>query len=465
MQAKKACDSLKLLQHLASVSPLVSPLVSPPAMALPPGLIQIKGRKGYYINIAVPRPLRKLMGKTTIQKKAGDTLEAAKRVLVEEQSKAHKLFDRAWLQVNGQDDLRTLYRAWKESDSKGEKQEGFSSSEVLSAEEMLDIEVESKVAWNCNPEKPWELVLTKEEEKILSVATALKEGLHHWEEWAAERVLTSGTVTPLAKKRWETIIRKFSEWSGEEYPDRSTKQQAVEYKKHLLTRTSRTGGPAKQSTVAKELRDLSGFWNWARRHEWVKLNIWEGLASGLDQSELHALPSKELIEAADALAFDKRDIMYLIQRFTGCRKQAVCGLRGRDIDLEKNLIHFVEYKEDGRARRLKNGQEAHVPVHPKLLPILKKAKVTMPDGAIWPEQYKASEETWGDRYADSFKDKYGFNSHDLRRIVETQMAEKNISPYVAFHITGHRVPGMSKVTQRYVRPSQEDLRKVIEQIF
>ena len=142
----------------------------------------------------------------------------------------------------------------------------------------------------------------------------------------------------------------------------------------------------------------------------------------------------------------------------------MCGLRGRDIDLVNGLIHFVEYEEDGRVRRLKNGQEAHVPIHFRLLPFLTKAKEQMPDGAIWPQQYKATEQSWGDRYGDAFPDKYGFNSHDLRRIVETQMAEANVSPYFAFYITGHRVPGTSKVTQQYVRPTAEELRQIVEKI-
>jgi integrase len=329
---------------------------------------------------------------------------------------------------------------------------------------MLDIEIESKVRWNVDPEKPWELLLTKEEEKILNAVTALKEGLHHWEEWTTERVVTSGSVTPLVKKRWETILKKFAEWAGDEYPSRSSKQLAVQYKKYLLTRTSRTGMPAKQSTVAKEIRDLSAFWNWAKRHEWVSHNIWDGLARGLEASEQHPLPNRKLVEDADNAAFVNGDVMYMIQRFTGCRKQAVAGLRGVDICLKTNTIHFVQYKEDGRVRWLKNGQEAHVPIHSRLLPILRKMHPSFPDGAIWPEQYKPSEQTWGDRYGDSFPDRYGFKSHDLRRIVETQMAEANVSPYFAFHITGHRVPGMSEVTQRYVRPTVDELREVVEKI-
>jgi len=37
-------------------------------MGLPTGLIQIKGRKGYYPNLTVPHRLRKAIGKAVIQK-------------------------------------------------------------------------------------------------------------------------------------------------------------------------------------------------------------------------------------------------------------------------------------------------------------------------------------------------------------------------------------------------------------
>ena len=44
------------------------------------------------------------------------------------------------------------------------------------------------------------------------------------------------------------------------------------------------------------------------------------------------------------------------------------------------------------------------------------------------------------------------------------MAKANVSPYFAFYVTGHRVPGMSEVTTKYVRPTAEELRKVVELI-
>ena len=451
-------------------------------MALPPGLIQIKGRRGYYTNITVPRELKRaleealargatiseeiavLAKKSAIQKKAADTLEQAKKVLAKEQVSAHALFEKAWnklerISKGGADELRAKYRAWQK-----DWEEETDDELKLSINEALELEIEQKVSAKFDPRNPAIDIYTPEEEALLRTAQALKSGLYHWSEWTQERIITSRAVRPEVKKRWEVVLKKFVEWSKNEYPTDATRKEAVEYKRYLLTKTSRTGKQAKQSSVAKELRDLSAFWNWARRHEWATTNIWESLASGLAQSEITPLPDRELVESADAKAMRTGDLKYLIQRFTGCRKQAVCGLRGKDIDLTNGLIHFVQYKEEGRVRNLKEGREAHVPIHSKLLPVLRKAKKEMPEGPIWPEQYKESEETWGDRYADSFPDKYGFNSHDLRRIVETQMAEANVSPYFVYYVTGHSLPGLSKTTQKYVRPTAEQLKAVVELI-
>ncbi len=105
-------------------------------MALPPALIQIKGRRGYYVNIPVPRALQReiknalksglalskqaqrLEKKGTIQKKAADTVEEARKVLAREQVAAQALFDAIEEEVRTAgrkepEELRAKYWAWK----------------------------------------------------------------------------------------------------------------------------------------------------------------------------------------------------------------------------------------------------------------------------------------------------------------------------------------------------------------
>ena len=96
--------------------------------------------------------------------------------------------------------------------------------------------------------------------------------------------------------------------------------------------------------------------------------------------------------------------------------------------------------------------------------ILLDAISMFPDGPLWPEEYKAGEESWGYRYGDRIKDQCSFNSHDLRRIVETGMAKANVSPYFAFDVTGHRETGMPEVTTNYARPTADKPRQVAEMI-
>jgi integrase len=437
-------------------------------MGLPTGLIQISGRRGYYTNIPIPRALRKALGKSVIQKKAGDTEAEARRALAYERAKAQELFDQLAEQQKNQDPVKALrlqYRKWQEAPADGYEAQSDDNVDVLTEEEALLEEVHRQVELKETASNPNEPLISADDQRLLAEAEALLGGKHHWTEWVSQRKLTTAPVTPLVKKRWETVLKHFSEWSGLEHPENATKSKATEYKIFLLTRTNNIGKTSKQSSIAKELRDLSAWWNWAVQHEWAERNIWLGLAKGLKGSDLPALPAKELVEKADQKAASNKDLIYLIQRFTGCRKQAAAGLRGKDIDLESRTIHFVEYEEDGRVRKLKQNQELHVPIHSKLLPFLKEAvSKGLADGAMWPEQYKPSEQSWGDRYADRFTDLYGFNSHDLRRIAETDLARKNINPYFTYYITGHRVPGSSEVTQRYVRPTVEELREAVEAI-
>ena len=338
-------------------------------MALPSGLIQIKGRRGFYTNITIPLKHRQTLGKSVIQKKAGDTLQEAQQKLWEEQSKARDLFQRLE-QETPEGQLRARFREWQQIEAE-QKAKGIEPSELeLSAEESLELEINSAVWPTADPIDPTQGRLSRKDRKLLEEAKALKEGLHHWEEWLSERAITSGGVSPLVKKRWRTVLKSFVEWSKEEYPERVEKKTAADYKRHLLTRTNRQGRTSKQSTVAKDIRDLSAAWKWATQHGFAKVNIWEGLARNLEASKPRSLPDKNAIRKADERAVANSDLKYLIQRFTGCRKQGVCGLRKEDIDLEDQLIHFVEYEGKGKVRKLKGGQELHVPIHRTLLPFL-----------------------------------------------------------------------------------------------
>ncbi|MBV2350953.1 hypothetical protein KUL97_04415 [Synechococcus sp. HK05] len=118
-------------------------------MGLPTGLIQIKGRKGYYLNITVPHKLRKIIGKAAIQKKAADTLEAAKTVLAEEQVAANKLLAKVKAELTETADLRTRFQEWKQAYARADNRE---DDGLLTAEEALEIEIDRRVWLKENPQ-------------------------------------------------------------------------------------------------------------------------------------------------------------------------------------------------------------------------------------------------------------------------------------------------------------------------
>ena len=104
-----------------------------------------------------------------IQKKAGDTLEAARSVLAEEQVAANRLFAKAKDELTGTTDRRTKFQEWKEADARADDRE---DEGLLTAEEALDLEIDTRARLRDNPGKPWEPLLTDEEENLLATKSA-----------------------------------------------------------------------------------------------------------------------------------------------------------------------------------------------------------------------------------------------------------------------------------------------------
>ena len=121
-------------------------------------------------------------------------------------------------------------------------------------------------------------------------------------------------------------------------------------------------------------------------------------------------------------------------------------------------------------RRLKGRKkdERTVPIHSELkahlLKILPESLTNNSSDPIWPDSYQANQEVWGATWGHTFGVRYGFNSHRLRSNVVSQLMMKNVSPFILYEITRHRIPGMSEVVAGYVRPSLDDVREVIERL-
>ncbi len=145
-------------------------------------------------------------------------------------------------------------------------------------------------------------------------------------------------------------------------------------------------------------------------------------------------------------------------------------MRWCDVDVTNELITFEQYDWQHVKRRLKGGtkDERTVPMHSKL-----KAKILelLPELAerndaepIWLKEYSTKEEVFGAWWSKRHSMNYNFTSHELRAHVVTQLLILNTSPFILHEITRHTVPGMSEVVTGYVRPTQEELKEVIEKL-
>lgn len=227
------------------------------------------------------------------------------------------------------------------------------------------------------------------------------------------------------------------------------------------------------NSVRNYIGGLSGMWNWAARAGKLPKgtdNPWEGLKKGLGSGTKRKALDPELLAAAETKADRLEDIRFWWGRYQGLRKEDYCGLRWCDIDTDKRVFHLRRYVWEGRHRNLKmkEGGERTVPIHSKLM---EKLELYLPETftnnseePIWPEDYKAKLHAWGSRFAERFKDRYEFGTHDLRSYVVTQMLKQNINPCFLKEITGHSVPGLGKVVAGYTAPTLEEVREVLEQL-
>ena len=284
-------------------------------------------------------------------------------------------------------------------------------------------------------------------------------------------------IAKATENNWRSRFKGLSEWAKTDYLGDLTKQQAIQYKEHLISIGHET------STVINTIGAFSGFWNWAIDHEIVQINIWSGLKKRLGTTKKEPLPSEEIFEAATkkaATITERRktiDYQFLIQRYTGCRQSEAAGLRHNDIDLKNRTIHFEEWEQEVHFIRIRGGErleqmvrrlkgrskdERTVPINTALYEILKKMPLSRNNQPLWPLRYKSTNDSWGAHHTSEYTNKYGFSSHKLRSYAVTKLTIAGISPFIIYEITRHKIAGLSDVIQQYTRPSTDELRQAME---
>lgn len=391
-------------------------------------LIQRKGRSGWYLCIATPRKLWGRFGGSVIRK-VGKTHREA----LQNRAKVEYEVDQLFRAELGQLDLASSYAAKLDTPLKDLDQD--------TKELLIDVATQVDKA---------------DESQLESLHRAMN-GEESWEVWIQRRELQEQRRKSTVGI-WRTRLKKLSTWAKRQHLQGLTKQDAVLYKDHLLM------SGMQPSSVRSELGTLGSFWTWAKLHGQVSQNIFEGLKRGLPDSEKVDLPSPDVFAAALAKAIKGKDYRFLIMWHTGCRSSEANGLRHCDIDLKKGLIHFRHWKKGNMSRYLKGKKkdERSVPISVGLREQLKELELNESDDPIWPNAFKPSDESWGAGWSGSFRKKFGCGSHDLRRRALTKFALGNLSPYIVFEITRHKVQGSSAVVSQYVRPTVEEVREAME---
>jgi integrase len=387
---------------------------------------QLKGRSGYYVRYPVPNQYRKQLGRACYERKCGNTMAECRanmhRVIAEIQQEIA-------VRVGAADEVLTWRRTFGEP-------EQLSQSEKVILLQSVDLE----------------------DKQTRTKVEAYLENHRSYNEIFDERVLVEQPVLS-TQRNWRTHIKQLVEWSGSEYPHTIDKEIAKNYRNYLLSRISHNSARASISC-------LKGFWAFGINNGYLSENVWQGLTRKLDQAVKHELPSGEVLAAALEKAIHGDDLRFLLMYYTGGRSSDVNGLRGTDLDLENRTIRFEEWSLGDTRRRLKGGRkdERVIPMHSQIEAFLRASRIRYEDGPIWPKAYKPGDQTWGAGWSGSFRDKYGFVSHDLRRNVVTQLAVAGVSPFLINAITRQKIPGLSEVVELYVRPSVEELRAAIELI-
>ena len=417
---------------------------------------QEKGRSGWYVYVSKPNEFRTKKGSNTVRKKAGSTRDEALKNALRIEAEVLK----QWQAEADADPFNAAIQR--------------SKTYEMPIDEALETELEranykrSEVAriMLAAEADPTELrkqgitvdVSRQEQAKLQELNATCRP----WQQWVKERQTIEDRAASTVRN-WNTKFSNLSDWYGSNTVGMMTRKDANAFKLHLAQKGTAV------SYITNYIGTLSGFWNWARTSgELETENIWTGLKKGLPKPKKRAAIPEETMLAAMEKADRLQDIRFWFGRYQGLRKEDYCGLRWCDLDMQSGVMHLVRYEWKGKKRnlKLKEGGERAIPIHSKLQErieqMLPDAVTRNDDAPIWPTDYKPSLENWGCTWAANHSYRYGFGSHALRSYVVTQMMQKNINPYYLHAITGHTVPGSSKVVQGYVAPTIEQVREVLE---
>ncbi len=412
----------------------------------------IPGRSGFYIRVAVPNPLRKVMGTSSVVRKAGKTHAEA----LNNRTRILREIDKHFQDKRGLDPIGQA----GEQDGGPHVDENFLGrlDQRLKSIGLTEDQINSVLS-SCEELEKQGLPFAARQ-KLRKPLEAAHRGSTSYLMWI-DRRLKAEQPAATTEQSWRGRLKRLAEWYGSDYLDGIDRKQAAVYKAYLLEQK-------KPSSVKTELGTLIAFWAWAIDIGEVRTNVWSGLKKNLKTSDKQESLDPLVLEQAKQKALMLKDLGFFLQLYTGCRATDHQGLRYCDIDMSKLSISFVEWQTEAIERRLKGGAKdvRKVPICSKLKAVLEELLPEVIKNTshelVFPKSYDPSLKLFSHRWSVSCKKRYGIKSRALRSHVVAQLGIHSVSPCILYEITRHAQSGMSKVLKAYTRPSWSDVAKVME---
>ncbi|MDB4616953.1 tyrosine-type recombinase/integrase, partial [Synechococcus sp. AH-551-E11] len=147
--------------------------------------------------------------------------------------------------------------------------------------------------------------------------------------------------------------------------------------------------------------------------------------------------------------------LYWLVRFTGMRIAEAAGIELNDINLDNMIIDLVDHPDRPLKTKFSKRQ---VPIHPKLVPLLKRLKEKGDRPFLC--FYKPQHSRW--TCGNNWKRITGSNAHSLRHHAATSMRDAGFSDYIIGSALGHSKG--TTMTSSYGSVDLEKVRAAIESI-
>jgi len=327
----------------------------------------LKKRRGrYYVRVAVPKHLWSVMGKRDIVKTTGtsDLVEARRRrfaIIADIQSEIQRAENsdpatKTWLELQAAGIRKSVMRGEIDqeaaSDMIGYLRDKHLKARGKSDEDQLSVSDEQRLA-----------SITR---LAFDTDFAPLSGLI--EQYLDEK---RPVVRPSTISGKERLLMKFAEWVGADVDiNEITRKVTGKYVSQVLVSNGKH-----PSTNRDVITGLSAFFNWAnRRGSYEHANPWTGLSQTLGTSKRGSSKRrprrwtdkelKKLFKTVPAGPQYYLQEMCALALYTGARQNELAELEVTDIDLRNRTIHISEAKTESSVR--------DIPVHSKLLPVIKK---------------------------------------------------------------------------------------------